>query len=294
MFVREQMKARLKQSFSKIVNSRLPRNALLSASGLAGKFMPLPRPSGVAVLDVAGANDPMVVPPRELWENYGATPAEYLESGLRDVATMLDILGRCTGAPPALRQALDLGCASGRMLRFLPRGASDEHWGVDINARHIAWCNQHLNPPMLFATTTTAPHLPFEDRYFDLVYCGSLFTHIAELTEAWLLEVGRMLRPGGLAYITIHTRHTMERRLTLRPQHLREHVEMLDRIEAQGLRSRAWSSFLVGVDPFSQVYHDADQLRLRWGRVWDVLDIVEEAYGLQAAIVLRKRSSDNA
>jgi SAM-dependent methyltransferase len=67
---------------------------------------------------------------------------------------------------------------------------------------------------MLFATGTTAPHVPFEDRTFDLIYCGSVFTHISELAEAWLLELRRILRPGGYVYVTIHTRHTIDLLLT--------------------------------------------------------------------------------
>jgi SAM-dependent methyltransferase len=130
--------------------------------------------------------------------------------GQDDVAQMLGILNEVEQRPVALGRVLDLGCASGRMLRFLPREETSEHWGLDINAAHIEWCQQNLNPPMLFATNTTSPHLPFEDNLFDLLYCGSVFTHISELAEAWLLEVRRVLRPGGYAYITIHTRQTID------------------------------------------------------------------------------------
>ena len=139
---------------------------------------------------------------------YAETPEEYLASGREHVSRMLDVLQQSSNSPVPLRYVLDLGCASGRMLRFVPRDNAAEHWGLDINANQIAWCQEHLSPPMLFAVITTAPHLPFEDHYFDLVYCGSVFTHIAELADAWLLELRRVLRPGGYAFITIHSRRT--------------------------------------------------------------------------------------
>jgi SAM-dependent methyltransferase len=54
------------------------------------------------------------------------------------------------------------------------------------------------------------PHLPFEDRSFGLVYCGSLFTHIDDLAEAWFLELHRILRPGGRLYFSVNDRHAVD------------------------------------------------------------------------------------
>ena len=99
---------------------------------------------------------------------------------------------------------LELGCSAGRLLRWLADYAEDsEIWGADINARHITWCQQNLSPPFNFVTTTTSPHLPFEDNYFDLIFAGSVFTHIAELADAWLLELRRILKINGRLYITV-------------------------------------------------------------------------------------------
>jgi len=90
------------------------------------------------------------------------------------------------------------------MIRWLARFAAEcQIWGVDISARHIVSCQENLNPPFNFATVTTQPHLPFEDRYFDLIYCASVFTHIDDLADAWLLELKRVTHPGGRAYITL-------------------------------------------------------------------------------------------
>ncbi len=83
------------------------------------------------------------------------------------------------------------------MLRWFPGGDGTERWGCDIKGETIAWCQQHPSPPMHFVTTTTLPHLPFEDKYFDFVYCGSVFTHIIDLPDAWFLELRREIRPAG-------------------------------------------------------------------------------------------------
>jgi hypothetical protein len=53
---------------------------------------------------------------------------------------------------------------------------------------------------------------------------------------------------------------------------------------------REWSVFIVGTDPFSQVFYDVASLERRWGRVMPVLAAVEEAHDHQAAVVMRKRA----
>src|SRR5437763_7108256 len=50
----------------------------------------------------------------------------------------------------------------------------------------------------------SAPSLPLPGRYFDVITAFSVFTHIDEdLESAWLLELRRILTPGGLLYVTI-------------------------------------------------------------------------------------------
>jgi ubiquinone/menaquinone biosynthesis C-methylase UbiE len=90
---------------------------------------------------------------------------------------------------------------------FAPRA---ELWDVDISAQHIQWGVDNLTPATHFATTTMTPHLPFKDRYFDLIFCGSVFTHIEDIQQSWLLELGRVLRPSGRLFITVHDEHTVK------------------------------------------------------------------------------------
>ena len=43
---------------------------------------------------------------------------------------------------------------------------------------------------------TAFPHLPFEDNTFTLIYAGSVFTHILQLMDAWVMEFPRILKPS--------------------------------------------------------------------------------------------------
>ncbi len=101
------------------------------------------------------------------------------------------------------KRMLDFGCGAGRVLRhFAPRASGCELWGSDISAPCIEWDRRHLSPPASFELHGEAPPLPFPDGKFDLVYALSVFTHITDQWAAWLLEVDRILAPGGLLVAT--------------------------------------------------------------------------------------------
>jgi SAM-dependent methyltransferase len=233
-------------------------------------------------------NDNFPVPPKELWQGYGDSPQEYLESGRAHMAEMLEILGKAGLSADQLTRVLDLGCAAGRMLRFYPRNRdSSEIWGVDLDAKCISWCQQHLSPPLMFATTSTTPHLPFEDNYFDLIFCGSLFTHISDLADVWFLELRRTLRKGGYAYITIHDKNTVQILLNKHTEsQLSTMVRQLD--EKTSVLSKNYAAFSIQSDPYSQVFYDADYLIRKWSRLANIVSVTKEAYGYQTALLFKK------
>jgi SAM-dependent methyltransferase len=230
------------------------------------------------------------VPPPELREGDFDTEEDYLSYGRRDTTTMLNILNKAGESPPKLPRVLDFGCAAGRMLRFYPQvPGKSELWGVDISAEHIAWCQQHLSPPFLFSMSTTSPHLPFEDNYFDLVYSASVFTHISNLADAWFLELRRILRSGGYAYITIHDKRTVELLFT---KYRRSHPIFVEEVRLFDKRTSVFSQdyacFSMGVEPRAQVFYDVSYLTQKWSRFARVLSVTPEAHDYQTAILLQK------
>ena len=100
---------------------------------------------------------------------------------------------------------LDFGCATGRITRHVMDMVRPdcEVWGVDIHAPSINWCLENLSPPCNFFTSTTTPHLPFRDGYFDVVIAASVLDTMSELRDAWLLELRRVLAPDGALYLTL-------------------------------------------------------------------------------------------
>ena len=269
--------------FSQRVGRIIRRDASISS-----RFLPYAPESDAWALPPrarrpAGAELP--VPPRDLWLRYGKTPEEYLAGGRRDVESMRLLLSEAGIDLSSCKRVLDLGCGSGRMLRWLD-GVRAEVWGSDVSAPHIVWCQQNLNPPYRFLTNTSCPHLPFESAYFDLIYAGSLFTHISELVDAWLLEIRRLLRGGGAAYVTIHDEHTL-RALDRKPER-----PLAQRLRSEPEERQFWRSsfgmFTLRRGLNALVFYTDGFVRDSWGSVMPIVSITPEAYDVQSAVLMVK------
>jgi SAM-dependent methyltransferase len=165
-----------------------------------------------------------LVPPQNVLPAYardrpGDEPGgHFLKSGQR----FLDA-ARSRGLAPHHR-VLDLGCGVGRFA-LAAAGFLDErgsYVGIDVSRRSIKLCRAHFGSklpnfrfvhaglfnteynPRAAAQDASAYRFPFRRESFDFVFSNSLFTHLVpEATENYLLEIGRLLRPGGRAFNTM-------------------------------------------------------------------------------------------
>jgi len=274
----------------------LSGRGILANRYIAGKLVPLEDRKLYAVVTrpaAGGPTDDFPLPPASLRRRWAVGAEEYLQGGRGDVATVLETLHEAGVSQESIARILDFGCAEGRMIRHLLDGSQRELWGVDINAERVTWCQQHLAPPIRFATTTTMPHLPFADGYFDLVYAISVFTHISELADAWFLELLRVLRTGGYLYLTIHDEHSIDVLLG-RHRAQGEHKEMVNLLlrfddETQTF-SRDWVYFAVQADPGAQVFYQRDDLVRRWSQLAEFRDARDEAIGYQTGLLFAKQA----
>jgi 2-polyprenyl-3-methyl-5-hydroxy-6-metoxy-1,4-benzoquinol methylase len=118
--------------------------------------------------------------------------------GAREILETLSVVGegRREGA------WLDFGCGCGRLARpLIESGVPRSYSGVDVDARQIEWAARNLEGR--FTVMRPEPPLGFPDASFDVVLAISIFTHLAEAEQfAWLSEIRRLLRPGGLLVAT--------------------------------------------------------------------------------------------
>lgn len=139
---------------------------------------------------------------------YGSRHLEYWLSGLRDMrkvitATKLDRLE----AP----RVLDFGGASGRTIRhFRTWRATSELYLSDINPQHVSLAKRLFGSLVIALRNRGLPALPFPDGYLDCIVAFSVFTHIDADDTAWLMELRRIVKPGGHIYLTIHDQATWE------------------------------------------------------------------------------------
>ena len=106
------------------------------------------------------------------------------------------------------KRVLDFGCGSGRTLRhFLPEAADGEFWGTEIDEPSVRWLQSSLCPPLHVWKSAQGPPLGLEPASFDLIWSISVFTHLPQWTSLqWLIELHRLLKPGGLLIATYYGR----------------------------------------------------------------------------------------
>ncbi len=263
---------------------------------LTGKFVPYSQGERAFIIEKADNSDSQMaepgLPAPLLEQNFRHSPGgleTYLSSGKRDYEAMIKILADSGFKIESGQTILDFGCSTARILRWFEDSAKKATiWGVDINSGDITWCKKHLSPPFHFATTTTQPHIPFEDRTFDLIYAGSIFTHVDDLADSWFLELRRVLKPGGMLYATIHDEHTIDMFENKLPDSRTGKFLKADP-NYQEYVKRQFTMFTVGRSIGSQVFYNRDWLCESLKSMFEVKSVTEEAYGIfQTALLLQK------
>ncbi|RYY66632.1 MAG: class I SAM-dependent methyltransferase, partial [Chitinophagaceae bacterium] len=138
-----------------------------------------------------------------LYESYRMDQELYFTDGQATARWVIDQLSAY--APLEGARLLDWGCGPARVLRHLPALLPGARFaGSDYNGATIDWCRAHI-PGIDFRRNGVLPPLAFEDTSFDAAYALSVLTHLSEEAHAaWLTELHRILRPGGLLLLTTH------------------------------------------------------------------------------------------
>lgn len=271
---------------------------VLSSRRIASRALPRKRSGALITVPGIVEHKPHVLPlpPEELW----AVHADYIAFGERDAGILRRLCADHGLEVTGSLRVLDFGCGTGRVLRHLIDLTDEgEVWGADVDSARIDWCRANLTPPFRFLTLNTAPHLPFEDNYFDLIIGGSVFTHIIDQDDSWLLELRRVARPGALLCLSVMDQDmiaSVQSEGGDTPYKDWFHADLViehdldatfnDGVEA--LQNGA-GMFAVGDDSFvPNVFHDREYLRKHWGSLLEWVTVEERAWFKQAVVILRK------
>lgn len=253
-------------------------------------------PEGPA-LDAALARDTWPLPRTEDREGYyGPHHFSYWASGHRDARLLLECAERL-GVD--VRDYLDMGCASGRVLRHVANADRGINvFGCDINRRHVDWVAAHLDPSITVFQNHSVPSLPMPDESLDVVTAYSVFTHVEVFDTAWLMEIRRILRPGGIAWLTVQSNRTWEAMGPGWPLYdaLQEMAEFAPYAENRGSLPRGRMVFRWHNDRSysSHVFYDLDHLRRTWGRIMPVVEDHHRLPDFQDVLILQKPATATA
>ena len=223
---------------------------------------------------------------------YGDQHVQYWISGLGDYVLLRALLWEQQVKLRAPFSLLDLGCASGRVLRhFAIHESGLQVYGADINRTNVKWVNAHLPRVIKCFQNTVLPSLPFGDHTLNLVYGCSVFTHIDDYESAWLLEIRRVLKPGGFAFITIHSDRTWK---DIQEDHfLYEYFSnTLLVVEDLGITQITPELFVRDMPADrvvlthtgsainnTNVFHTVAYIQENWGRFFKICKIIPKAHG---------------
>lgn len=103
-----------------------------------------------------------------------------------------------------IRSVLDLPCGHGRVLRSLRAAFPDATiTACDINRSGVDFCSSTFGAKPVYSSRIVK-EISFNER-FDLIWCGSLFTHISSLLIQDFLEMFiSILAPNGVLVFSMH------------------------------------------------------------------------------------------
>ncbi|MEM9941851.1 MAG: class I SAM-dependent methyltransferase [Planctomycetota bacterium] len=220
--------------------------------------------------------------------------ARFFFTGLVD---HLKILAAAKRHNVSIESYFDFGCASGRVLRHFANHTDIPNlWGSDINGRHIQWLNDHMPPNVKVIHNSCIPIIPIADNSIDVVSAFSVFTHIDTFETAWLAELYRVLKPGGICYLSVQNEDTWELMQNagekdILYQRFKKIDPGFDQIIQSPIPKNRRSFRYTDLGAYrALVVHSNDYLQKTWGRYFDILEIRKLDHNVwQSVFIGRKK-----
>jgi SAM-dependent methyltransferase len=180
---------------------------------------------------------------------------------------------------------LDFGCGCGRVLRFFPanRPPSSRTHGTDIDAEAIEWCTKNI-PGVDWRANPFTPPLEYGDATFDFVFSISVFTHLnEEMQHAWLRELHRVTKPGGVLLLTLHGENAY---------HTLPAADQA-KLRTQGILFVTGATGLLKLDGlpdfYQTTYHTRDYIDREWSKVFRIISYIPRGINAHQDAVLLQR-----
>ncbi len=153
------------------------------------------------------------------------------------------------------QDVIEIGCGPGRITRALS-GRARTVRAFDVSEEMVARArelNAHLeNVEFLLGDGVSLA--PAEDRSADVVHSDLVFQHIPDprITLGYVREMGRVLRPGGIAMFQFSNAPEIHRKPPLR-ERTRSRLKALLRRGPGGQTHEAWLGSAIEIDVLRRV-----------------------------------------
>ncbi|MEL6478368.1 MAG: class I SAM-dependent methyltransferase [Pseudomonadota bacterium] len=199
---------------------------------------------------------------RDVFVRNGSAIFQALEQAVMDYAPGSN-LGEMT--------VLDFGCGIGRVaMPFHHKYGRPTH-ACDVLKKYVDWLSDAL-PDVDIHRSGMEPPLKFDDETFDLVYSISVWTHMDnDAGTAWLQEIKRVLKPGGMALISTSSYGQLEKHRKHRLADRKSAWEGVtdEQVKEEGVVFRG-NEFKNMGEAYGVTIHDPDYVMREWSKIMPV------------------------
>lgn len=196
---------------------------------------------------------------------------------------------RLAGGLSGCGRIVDWGCGCARISRHFLGNLADKLVGYDIDPVNIEWCRRNI-PGGCFELCSVVPPLALDSESVDVLFAHSVLTHLGEEhQDLWLDEISRVLRPGGIACLTVLAELSWYARFLPQGQTPEAVAQFLEK----GFINHGWLKEL-GVDSncpgaYVSASHSQNYVHNRWRKRFEILDWIDGFADLQSLVVLGKK-----
>jgi Methyltransferase domain. len=229
-------------------------------------------------------------PPRLRYKVAGTEHEEWFaKSGRMSVEDLTRALAAIGRSFDEFNDVLEWGCGCGRILRHLPPPTAPKRlYAFDIDQEGLSWVNEYL-PWVETSCTDGLPPLPYADATFDLIFNHSVMTHLdAAYQDAWLGELRRALKPGGIATLTVSGKNAFGKFLETLPADTR--ITYAENLRTDGIVYISQDQWSADFPEFYHTsFHDVNYIFNHWAEFLDIRCYIPRgSLDYQDMIVLQK------
>ena len=139
-------------------------------------------------------------------------PEEYWVAGRSALRAIKAGLDSAQKSVTDVRRVLDLPCGYGRVLRYLKAAFPHaEITACDVLQEAVDFCSSMFGAVPVYSHEDPSK-IPVERNVYDLIWVGSLFTHLnSDRWDAFLERLASSLRDGGVLVFTTHGHYAYRR-----------------------------------------------------------------------------------